>query len=62
MRIFFIGRLQFLAKFPGTSDHNHDFSQAANLMKAQLKRLGTKGMQMLRKKQPVRIYDDKRKG
>eukprot|EP00111_Clytia_hemisphaerica_P004917 TCONS_00014140-protein len=46
------GKLQFLTKLPGTSFHNHDVSKAANFMKIQLKKLGSKGVEMMSYKKP----------
>ena len=47
------GKLQFLTKLPGTSFHNHDVSKAANFMKIQLKKLGSKGVELMSHKKPV---------
>ena len=47
------GKLEFLTRLPGTSAHNHDVSKAANFMKLQLKKLGSKGVEMMQLKKPV---------
>jgi len=49
------GKLEFLTRLPGTSSHNHDVSKAANFMKLQLKKLGSKGLEMMQQKKPVRL-------
>lgn len=50
------GRVEYLTKLPGTCSHNHDVSKAANFMKLQLKKLGTRGIQMIQTKKPVCMY------
>ena len=42
------GRLQYLTRFPYSSEHNHDVMKAAEIMKLLLKKHGQKGVQMMK--------------
>lgn len=50
-----IGKLEYLTRFPSDTLHNHDVSKAANFMKLQLRKLGSKGIEILQVKKSVSL-------
>ncbi|XP_057295311.1 squamous cell carcinoma antigen recognized by T-cells 3-like isoform X2 [Hydractinia symbiolongicarpus] len=45
-----LGKLEYFTRFPPNNEHNHDVAKAANFMKLQLKKHGSKGVEIMQTK------------
>lgn len=50
------GKLEYLTRLPPNADHNHDVHKAANFMKLQLKKHGSKGIEIIQNKKVVSMF------